>query len=83
MSEKEKATSEGQPEMMDHGVIVRPKGEEWHVYLVDQEDDVETFDNKGEALKRADDISDEYESFVQLLDENGDVDNNLTYDDVQ
>ncbi|MET3682824.1 hypothetical protein ABID56_000914 [Alkalibacillus flavidus] len=82
MSDQEKANDGVKPEMIDHGVIVKPKGDQWHVYFVGEEDDYETFDTEEDALNRADDMSDEYESFVQLLDEDGDVDGNMTYDDV-
>ncbi|TFB24458.1 DUF2188 domain-containing protein [Filobacillus milosensis] len=72
----------GRPEMIDNGVIVKRKGDDWIVYLINHENDYETFATEKEALERADVISDEHESYVQVLGEDGDINENFTYDDV-
>ncbi|SEQ96853.1 DUF2188 domain-containing protein [Piscibacillus halophilus] len=84
MSEKEKSQhGGGRPEMKEYGVIVKRKGDDWIVYLVNEENDYETFATEKEALKRADEISDEYESYVQVLGEDGDINENYNFDDVE
>ncbi|MGP4073385.1 DUF2188 domain-containing protein [Piscibacillus sp. B03] len=83
MSKEKSQYGGGRPVMKENGVIVRRKGDDWIVHMVNQEDDYETFDTERQALKRADEISDEYESYVQVRDEEGDVDENYNYDDVQ
>ncbi|WP_124221118.1 DUF2188 domain-containing protein [Aquisalibacillus elongatus] len=83
MSEEKSQHGGGRPEMVENGVIVKRKGDDWIVYLVGQEDDYETFETDKEALRRADEISDEYESYVQMVDEDGDIDENMSYDDVK
>ncbi|MFD2639073.1 DUF2188 domain-containing protein [Piscibacillus salipiscarius] len=83
MSEENSQHSGARPEMKEHGVIVKRKGDDWIVHLINQENDHETFATEKEALKRADEISDEYESYVQVRGEDGDINENFNYDDVK
>ncbi|GEL77723.1 DUF2188 domain-containing protein [Tenuibacillus multivorans] len=82
MAEEKSQQRGGRPEMIDDGVIVKRKDDDWIVYLINHEDDYETFDTEKQALKRADEISDEYQSYVQVIDGDGNISENMRYDDV-
>ncbi|PKR77879.1 hypothetical protein CEY16_08090 [Halalkalibacillus sediminis] len=71
----------GRPELLDHGVMVKPHEDGWAVETIGAKQPSDVYDNKDEAVDRAKEIAKNKDTYVQVRNKDGDVQRNYSYDE--